>query len=193
MRQNSLIARKFAGLPVVDRTKVADLFGCRLALCRFLRAAVALARAAAAEQSEFRVDQCRGCDHREPRLRRARGGLCFDPRIHNAQQRHEVYRGASGRRCLLAQRSQPGSAVPQPMVAVGPRLSRAGQTDRRNPLAPTRAVIAGLEFSLQFASQRRRLKRIVTETSIRGCGIPAGKGGKVAPRIISSTDVSRSG
>jgi hypothetical protein len=193
MRQNSLIARKFAGLPVVDRTKVTGLFGCRLALCGLLRAAAALARKAAAEQSEFWADQCRGRDHREPGLCRARRRLCFDPRIHDAQQRHEIYRSTTGSRRVLAQRSQPRPAVPQPMVAVGPRLSRARQTGRRNPLAPTKAVIAGLEFSRQFASYRRRLKRIVTETSIRGCGIPAGKGGKVAPRIISSTDVSRSG
>ena len=43
------------------------------------------------------------------------------------------------------------------------------------------------------AVQRRRLKRIVTDTCISCCGIPAGKGGKVAPRIISWTDWSRSG
>ena len=38
------------------------------------------------------------------------------------------------------------------------------------------------------AVHRRRLKRIVTDTCMSCWGIPAGKGGKVAPRSISSTD-----
>jgi hypothetical protein len=45
----------------------------------------------------------------------------------------------------------------------------------------------------EFCHYRLRLKRIVTETSMRGWVTPAGKGGRVAPRIISSSDWSRSG
>ena len=36
-------------------------------------------------------------------------------------------------------------------------------------------------------AQRSRLKRIVTETLTLDCGMSAGNGGKVAPRIISSS------
>ncbi len=45
----------------------------------------------------------------------------------------------------------------------------------------------------EICHYRLRLKRIVTETSMRGWVTPAGKGGRVAPRIISSSDWSRSG
>ena len=75
----------------------------------------------------------------------------------------------------------PGRPSPGQMVEVGPSLSRAGKDDQRKPVASA------------AAPHRARLNRIVTETSMRGWVMPAGNGGSVAPRIISSIDASRSG
>src|SRR4051794_762676 len=60
---------KLRGLSIVEHTRFAGHFGHVAAVCRLVRAAAAATGETAAEQSQFRPDQCRGRDHRKPGLR----------------------------------------------------------------------------------------------------------------------------
>src|SRR5215469_12245025 len=121
--------RLLFGALSVDCTNLAGLFGHRLALPWILRttAAGSAAGQAAAQQPQFWTDQCRSGDHRQPRLCGARRRLYIDARIHDAEQRDQVYRGATGRGCVLAQRPQSRPADSGPVVALGPCLSPTGK------------------------------------------------------------------